>query len=158
MAAGPGLAAAAAADPQSDDRFLPFEEAQAVAQSLNLANVFEWKAWCKEGTRPANVPTHPERTYKDGVWQGWVHWLGSGNMNIKKPSKFAPFGQALAFARSLGLANQLAWQQWCREGRDAATQRALHPEQVLQGRRVAGVGALAGQQQHQEGKQVCAVR
>ena len=94
---------------------LPFDEALAVARSLNLANQFEWQQWSKEGMRPPNVPAAPDKTFKDGGWQGWVHWLGSGG--IKKPSKFAPFGEALTFARSLGLANQKEWQVWCKEGR-----------------------------------------
>ena len=96
-------------------RFLPFSEALAVARSLGLANNFEWREWCKEGMRPPNVPSHPERVYKDGGWQGWVHWLGSGD--TKKASRFAPFSQALAFARSLNLANRREWTVWCREGR-----------------------------------------
>ena len=85
-----------------------------MARSLNLANQFEWKEWCKEGMRPPNVPSDPDRTYKDGGWQGWVHWLGSSG--IKKASKFAPFGQALTFAQSLGLASQKEWKAWCKEG------------------------------------------
>ena len=63
---------------------------------------------------PPNVPSHPERTCKDGGWQGWVQWLGSGG--IKKASKCMPFGQALAFARSLGLASKTEWDVWCKEG------------------------------------------
>ena len=96
------------------EQFLPFDEALAVARSLGLASVFEWKVWCKEGMRPPNVPSHPERTYKDGGWQGWVHWLGSSG--IKKASKFAPFSQALTFARSLGHASMREWHAWCKEG------------------------------------------
>ena len=95
-------------------KFLPFDEALAVAQSLGLASVAEWRVWCKEGMRPPNVPSNPQATYKDGGWQGWVHWLGSSG--IKKASKFAPFGQALTCARSLGLATQKEWYAWCKEG------------------------------------------
>ena len=58
---------------------LPFDEALAVARSLKLANRFEWDAWCKAGLRPPGVPANPDRTYKDGGWQGWGHWLGTGN-------------------------------------------------------------------------------
>ena len=112
--------------------FLPFEGVLTVARSLNLANRFEWNEWGKEGMRPPKVPAHPERTYKDGGWQGWVHWLGSGN--IKKAGKFAPFGQGTR-----------------------PPQRALRTRRQIQGRRVAGVGALVGQRRHQEGEQVCAV-
>ena len=85
-------------------KFLPFDKALAVARSLGLANRFEWRQWCKEGMCPPNVPSNPDATFKDGGWQGWVHWLGSSG--IKKASKFAPFGQALTFARSLNLASE----------------------------------------------------
>ena len=68
---------------------------------------------------------------------------------------FLPFDEALAVARSLRLTNRSEWQQWCKEG--MASQRALQPTPHLHGRRVARVGALAGQRRHQEGEQVCAV-
>ena len=96
-------------------QFLPFEEALAVAQSLNLANRFEWKVWCKEGRRPSNVPSHPDGVYKDGGWQGWGHWLGTGNQ-ASQAMQFLPFGEALAMARSLGLASEFEWREWCKEG------------------------------------------
>ena len=96
------------------EQFLPFHEALAVARSLGLASQKKWKAWSKEGAPPPNVPSAPGRTYKDGGWQGWVHWLGSGS--IKKASKSAPFSEAHAFARSLNLANTREWKAWCKEG------------------------------------------
>ena len=43
-------------------KFLPFDEALVVAQSLNLANRFEWQQWSKEGMRPPNVPSSPHQT------------------------------------------------------------------------------------------------
>ena len=50
--------------------FLPFDEALSIAQSLGLANMREWKALCKEGMRPPNVPSHPDATYKHGGGEG----------------------------------------------------------------------------------------
>ena len=100
-------------------QFLPFDEALAVARSLNLANQKEWREWCKEGMRPRNVPSLPSQFYKDGGWQGWVHWLGSSGIKKAsklKASKFVPFEEALAAARSLSLAKRTEWQQWCKEG------------------------------------------
>ena len=35
--------------------------------------------------RPPNMPSNPERTYKDVGWQGWGHWLG----NSKRPRQQA---------------------------------------------------------------------
>ena len=94
-------------------KFLPFAEALAVARSLNLASKMEWNVWCKEGMRPAYLPARPDKTYKGAGWQGWVHWLGSSDL---KPPPFLPFDQALAFARSLGLASKMEWKVWCKEG------------------------------------------
>ena len=99
-------------------QFAPFGTALAAAHSLNLASIFEWRAWCKEGMRPSYLPADPSKTYKDAGWQGWVHWLGSSDL---KPAPFLPFAQALAFVRSLGLANQKEWAMWCKEGKRPAT-------------------------------------
>ena len=98
--------------------FLPFDGALAVARSLGLANIFEWQQWCKKGMRPLNVPTNPHKTYKNGGWQGWGHWLGTGNTKHHRATAaaFLPFTEALAVAQSLNLANQKEWRVWCKEG------------------------------------------
>ena len=44
-----------------------------------LASAKEWKAWSKDGLRPSYVPADPSQAYKDHGWQGWAHWLGTGN-------------------------------------------------------------------------------
>ena len=53
---------------------MAFEEALAVARSLNLASRLEWKEWSKAGMRPPKVPADPENTHRGGGWQGWGHW------------------------------------------------------------------------------------
>ena len=122
-------------------RFLPFGEALAVARSLNLPGRMEWKAWCQAGMCPPNVPSNPQRTYKDGGWQGWGHWLGSGS--IKKASKFAPFGQALTFARSLGLASEKEWRAW-RKGGTRPPNVPSAPDQTYKGGGWQGWGHWLG--------------
>jgi len=42
--------------------------------------------------------------YKDHGWQGWGHWLGTGNQ-ANQTKEFLPFADALAVAQSLGLAS-----------------------------------------------------
>ena len=114
-------------------KFLPFGEALVVAQSLNLANRFEWQQWCKEGMRPPNVPANPSNVYKNAGWQGWVHWLGTaspaGAMSdpvdaastpaaAREPAtqrtykyvpatqltyRYVPFAEALRLSQALGL-------------------------------------------------------
>ena len=88
-----------------------------MAQSLGLASQKEWQQWCREGLRPPNVPTDPNRVYKDHGWQGWGHWLGTSNQSNKsKKEQFLPFDEALRVARQLRLVSQKEWKAWCRSG------------------------------------------
>ena len=96
-------------------KFLPFEEALAVARSLELATRREWQAWCKEGMCPANVPRGPDQVYTDGGWQGWGHWLGTGN-KVGGAKNFLPYAEALHVAHCLRLKNRKEWEAWCRSG------------------------------------------
>ena len=114
----------------STKQFLPFDEALAVARSLGLASQKQWGVWRKEGTCPPNVPSNPHRTYKDGGWRGWGHWLGTGNQSSKaKREQFLPFDQALRAARHLRLVSSTEWQLWCRSGARPANVPAA-PDQV----------------------------
>ena len=88
---------------------VPFEQAVAVARSLGLASENEWRAWCKEGMSHPNVPTAPDKTDMDGEWQGWSHWLDTGNApGGQLVHDFRPFEfkEALTVARSLWLASK----------------------------------------------------
>ena len=102
---------------QQAAHFLPFNEALVVARSLRLANMKEWRVWSKEGRRPSNVPACPDKVYKDHGWQGWGHWLGTGNTaGFQYVTHFLPFAEALVVARSLRLPGRRAWEVWRREG------------------------------------------
>ena len=90
--------------------FLPFEEALMAGRSLQLANHKEWRAWCKSGARPANVPSAPDQVYKHDGWHGWEHWLWNGNPDTaaappaarNKRKQAATGSAAVASAKSTG--------------------------------------------------------
>ena len=69
------------------------------------ANAQGWKAWCKSTERPGNVPARPDKTYKDTGWQGWGHWLGTGNTR-HTAAHFLPFDAARALVHTLGLVSE----------------------------------------------------
>ena len=83
-----------------------------MVRSLGLASQQEWGAWRKEAMRPPNVHSHPRTAYTHDGWEGLGHWLATGNTHAKQ---FLPFGEALAVARSLGLAGRTGWRAWCSE-------------------------------------------
>ena len=127
---GPLLLARRMAPPprKCNPKFLPFEEALVYAQALQVYSPREWKAWCKTGARPPNMPSNPDATYRHGGWMGWSHWLGMGNVphnlvkhNIERAKLFLPFEEAAAYARSLGHKSQKEWVLWNRSGERPAS-------------------------------------
>jgi hypothetical protein len=58
-----------------------FNEARAFVRSLGLKNQSEWFKYCKgllssKGTLPKDIPSNPNRVYKDHGWIGIGDWLG----------------------------------------------------------------------------------
>ena len=101
--------------------FLPFDKALLYARSLKLKSTRAWEAWRKGEARPANIPTNPDKVYKHDGWQGWGHWLGTGNVGVAKDRQFLPFKKALLYARLLKLKTRKEWQAWCKTGARPAT-------------------------------------
>ena len=57
----------------------PFDEARVFVRSLNLRGQEEWEEYRKSGERPDDIPSHPDRTYKNDGWKDWIDWLGNEN-------------------------------------------------------------------------------
>ena len=98
-----------------DTQFLPFKKALLSARTLKLKSHKEWRDWAKTGVRPANIPSHPDKTYKHDGWQGYGHWLGTGNL-VGGKLAFLPFKKALLYARTLKLKSRTEWQDWAKTG------------------------------------------
>ena len=96
--------------------FLPFKKALLYARSLKLKTAKAWVTWCKSGGRPANMPSAPGQVYKHDGWQGYGHWLHTGNVGVKKGQQFLPFKEALPHARSLELKARVEWREWGKSG------------------------------------------
>lgn len=90
---------------------LPFEEARAFVHSLHLKGWDYWRAYCKSGKKPANIPASPHKKYKDTGWVGFGDWVGTGR---KASAGFLSFEKARAFVRNLGLTN---WTDYCKSGK-----------------------------------------
>jgi hypothetical protein len=62
-----------------------YDEAANFVHKLKLDSVKEWKAYCRGEwkdlpSRPQDIPTNPNRVYKDEGWSGWGDWLGTGRV------------------------------------------------------------------------------
>jgi hypothetical protein len=58
-------------------KYRPFEEAQIFVHTLNLENHSEWKAYCKSGKKPDDIPANPYNAYNNKGWKGMGDWLGN---------------------------------------------------------------------------------
>ena len=55
--------------------YMDFKSAKSFVYKLKLSSESEWRKYCKSGKRPANIPTGPDKKYKD-EWKGWPDFLG----------------------------------------------------------------------------------
>jgi hypothetical protein len=85
----------------------PFEQTRAFAQSLGFKSRSEWDAYGDSGKRPTDIPAKPNKVYTGTGWAGWPDFLASGWRSWR------PFGEARAFARSLGLKSTAEWEAYC---------------------------------------------
>ena len=116
----------------------PFEEAREFARSLKLKNNMAWRAFCKSGKLPADIPATPNRTYKDKGWIGMGDWLGNGRLR-----QYRSFNAARKLVRALNLKNNEEWRAFCKLGKLPAD-IPLAPEQKYKDKGWTGMGDWLG--------------
>jgi superfamily II DNA or RNA helicase len=94
--------------------YLPYEEARIFARLLDLKSRDQWKAFCKSGKKPANIPETPDQVYKSS-WKGMGDFLGTGNI---APSliQYKSFDEAKQFVRTKGIKTYPEWKIFCESG------------------------------------------
>jgi hypothetical protein len=93
--------------------FLPFEEARQFARQLKLKGVKEWRHFCNSDSKPDNIPTSPNQSYKNSGWVDFGDWLGTNRIsNANKV--FLPFEEARSIVHLLNLKNQKEWQEYAK--------------------------------------------
>ena len=63
-----------------EKEFLSFEEAQKIAQSMNILSSKQYNSFKKNGLFPDNMHSTPSKFYKDKGWKGWKDFLGTTKM------------------------------------------------------------------------------
>lgn len=95
-------------------KYLPYDEAKEFVQSLKIKSQNEWKAYCKSGKKPANIPYHPDRQYSE--WIGLGDWLGTGRI-ADQLRKYRSFEEAKNFVKKLNLNSEREWMLYVRSGK-----------------------------------------
>jgi hypothetical protein len=101
-----------------------FVDARAFARTLRLRSQAAWRAFCRSGARPADVPSDPYHAYADAGWAGWPDFLGYAPLRIYAAAAPAapPAGKETTAHRDDVLEGFEGWSL-------AARGRALHAQQ-----------------------------
>ena len=92
---------------------LPFKEARKFARTLGFQNREAWREYYKSGNKPDNIPSSPEKVYKN-EWEGMPDWLGYRSRVVTNYDKLLPFKEARKFARSLEFKKNSGWTTYCK--------------------------------------------
>jgi superfamily II DNA or RNA helicase len=95
--------------------YLSFDNARDFVRKLSLKSWKEWQSYCKNSSKPKNIPNSPNFVYKNDGWISTGDWLGTG-MLANKDKNFLPFKEAKSFALTLGIKNEKEWRNWKRKG------------------------------------------
>ena len=96
-------------------QYRSFKEARKFVRSLKLTSNEKWKAYCKSGKKPDDIPKSPDQAYKK-EWKNWGDWLGNQNIQPQK-RVFRDFVKAKKFVRTLKLKNTTQWKKYCSSGK-----------------------------------------
>ena len=99
-----------------EKEYKSFQEARSFARALMLKSKREWESFTKSGNRPDDIPTGPDKVYKNNGWNGYADWLGTDNLSNRE-LKFRPFELARDFVRSLNLNTYKEWRHYCKSGK-----------------------------------------
>lgn len=125
-----------------DRVFLTFKEARNFVRKLKLQGKNEWMKYLLSEGNPDNIPTHPERAYRNKGWSGLGDWLGTGNLK-SNDIIYPTFGEARAFMHKLKLNNTHEWKKYCRSGKKPINIPSA-PEKVYKGKGWKGIGDWLG--------------
>jgi hypothetical protein len=91
-----------------------FAEGRAYVRGLGLKGTREWYEWRKSKHRPSDIPSSPDKIYRDDGWISWPDWLGKERRVLAKD--MLPFAVGRAYARKLKLRSQREWKEWRKSG------------------------------------------
>ena len=108
--------------------FKSFIEAREFVHKLNLKGCREWKKYRSSGLRPDNIPSNPEKIYKNKGWISWNDFLRISTIHNYN-RKFILLKEAREFVHKLSLKSQRKWTEYCNSGLKPDNIPS-HPERV----------------------------
>ena len=96
-------------------KYLDFVEAKKYVRKLSVKTVKDWVILVKKNKIPENIPSYPEKVYKNKGWKGYPDWLGNNQIWVGSYD-YKDFISARKFARKLNLKSGPEWRKYCKSG------------------------------------------
>ena len=96
--------------------YLAYNKAQDIVKTLNLKSQKEWNTYCKSGNKPINIPSSPQKTYRNKGWKSMGDWLGTGYVATFN-RKYKKFEEARSFVQGLELTGSNEWREFVNSGK-----------------------------------------
>ena len=87
-----------------------FTEALGYVRNLGLKSQEDWLEFVKSGEKPSDIPSAPDKFYKDKGWLSWGDFLGFKEGYV--PGEYRPFEEARDYVWTLDLKSQKEWWEW----------------------------------------------
>jgi len=90
-----------------DVQFKSFTQARKFVHTLKISGRKEWVEFRKSNKRPSDIPSIPERIYKD-EWAGWGDWFGTGSIShVELSNETLPWNIAKPLYQKIKIENNL---------------------------------------------------
>lgn len=97
--------------------FWPFEKARDYVRNLNLYSFEEWKEYSKSDKKPIEIPTNPQKIYKD-KWISFSDFLGTGRLSPTAVGQnFWPFEKAKEYIKGLNIKSKNDYRRYIESGK-----------------------------------------
>jgi len=110
-------------------KWRPFPAARTFARSLGLSTLKAWCEWSKRASRPTDIPSNPNKAYKDQGWGGYGDFLALSG-------KWRSLAEARPFARSLNIKKAYHWVKYWKT-HERPYDIPVHPDRIYKGKWVS---------------------
>ena len=95
--------------------FRTFEDARTYVRAFGVKSEKEWREWSKTKARPPDIPSAPDKTYKESGWTSWGDFLGYADGKVA--GSYRSFEEARTYVRTLGLKSAKEWEALSSSGK-----------------------------------------
>lgn len=95
-------------------QWMPFEEAREFVRGLKLDYQKDWNFYCLSGRKPNNLPSNPDKAYKENGWLSFADWLGT-EIGFNGYT-YLTYEDAKQFIKTLNISSQSGWSIYLKSG------------------------------------------